>query len=111
MTKYSCDIHTTEDWESIALFSDKVSFEAMGAFVAAEFECGNSLSAPCDAIHVIDMDTGEVIFEADVQSVLEEGAHIINDKVVYPPDCYDEPADIDDDCGFDPYEGLFTFDC
>jgi hypothetical protein len=23
----------------------------------------------------------------------------------------DEPADIDDDCGFDPYEGCFTFDC
>lgn len=111
MTKYSCSIHTKDGWEGIALFSDRVSFEAMGAFIAAEFECGNSLSAPCDAIHVIDMDTGEVIFEADVQSVLEEGAHIINDKVVYPPDWYDEPADIDDDCGFDPYEGCFTFDC
>lgn len=24
-------------------------------------------------------------------------------------DC--EPADIDDDCGFDPYEGCFTYDC
>ena len=23
----------------------------------------------------------------------------------------DEPADIDDDCGFDPYEGCFTWDC
>ena len=23
----------------------------------------------------------------------------------------DEPDDIDDDCGFDPYEGCFTFDC
>ena len=23
----------------------------------------------------------------------------------------DVPADIDDDCGFDPYEGCFTFDC
>ena len=23
----------------------------------------------------------------------------------------DEPADIDDDCGFDPYEGCFTYDC
>ena len=22
-----------------------------------------------------------------------------------------EPDDIDDDCGFDPYEGCFTFDC
>ena len=24
-------------------------------------------------------------------------------------DC--EPDDIDDDCGFDPYEGCFTYDC
>lgn len=23
----------------------------------------------------------------------------------------DEPDDIDDDCGFDPYEGCFTWDC
>lgn len=23
----------------------------------------------------------------------------------------DEPADIDDDCGFDPYEGCYTDDC
>lgn len=22
-----------------------------------------------------------------------------------------EPDDIDDDCGFDPYEGYFTYDC
>lgn len=22
-----------------------------------------------------------------------------------------EPDDIDDDCGFDPYEGCFTYDC
>jgi hypothetical protein len=111
MTKYSCDIHTAEDWESIALFSDKVSFEAMGAFIGAEFECGNSLCAPCDAIRVVDMTTGEIILEADLQSVLEDGAHIINDTVVYPPDGDDDPADIDDDCGFDPYLGCFTDDC
>ena len=23
----------------------------------------------------------------------------------------DEPSDIDDDCGFDPYEGCYTYDC
>ena len=23
----------------------------------------------------------------------------------------DEPAGIDDDCGFDPYEGCYTYDC
>ena len=24
---------------------------------------------------------------------------------------YEEPADIDDDCGFDPYCGCYTYDC
>lgn len=24
---------------------------------------------------------------------------------------YEEPTDIDDDCGFDPYEGCYTYDC
>ena len=29
-----------------------------------------------------------------------------------PPEDEDfEPDDIDDDCGFDPYEGCFTYDC
>ena len=26
-------------------------------------------------------------------------------------DEYEEPVDIDDDCGFDPYAGCFTYDC
>lgn len=26
-------------------------------------------------------------------------------------DDYEEPADIDDDSGFDPYEGCYTYDC
>lgn len=119
-TRYSVEIHTAKGWESIALFADTVSFEAMGAFIAAEFQCGNSLDNPCDAIHVIDMETGEIILSADVASVLEDGAHIVNDEVVYPPSAWAddlpegwdwEPADIDDDCGFDPYLGEFTYDC
>ena len=111
-TRYSVEIHKIEGWEGIALFADTVSFEAMGAFIAAEFQCGNSLNNPCDAIRVLDMETGEIVLSADVASVLEDGAHIVNDEVVYPPSDWDwEPADIDDDCGFDPYEGCFTFDC
>lgn len=27
------------------------------------------------------------------------------------PDSWDEPADIDSDCGFDPYMGCFSNDC
>lgn len=30
---------------------------------------------------------------------------------VVPYDEDEEPADIDDDCGFDPYAGCFTYDC
>jgi hypothetical protein len=98
MTKYSCDIHTAEDWESIALFSDKVSFEAMGAFIGAEFECGNSLYAPCDAIRVVDMDTGEVVLEAEVGDGDDE-------------DDYDLDWGYNEDMGFDPYMGCYTDDC
>lgn len=29
----------------------------------------------------------------------------------FDPEEVDEPADIDDDCGFDPYEGCYTYDC
>ena len=29
----------------------------------------------------------------------------------YPEDYYDEPEDIDSDCGFDPYLGCYTGDC
>lgn len=28
-----------------------------------------------------------------------------------PEEIDDEPDDIDSDCGFDPYEGCFTWDC
>ena len=30
---------------------------------------------------------------------------------IRPTDSYEELADIDDDCGFDPYAGCFTYDC
>ena len=30
---------------------------------------------------------------------------------VVPYDEDEEPADIDNDCGFDPYAGCFTYDC
>ena len=29
----------------------------------------------------------------------------------YAPCELEEPPDIDDDCGFDPYEGCYTYDC
>lgn len=40
---------------------------------------------------------------------LEEYYEDTGDDV--PEDWYDESADIDDDCGFDPYAGCYTWDC
>ena len=66
MTRYSVNIHKFDcTWESIALFADTVSVEAMETFIAAEFKCGNSTTNPCDAIHVIDMKTGELMASVD----------------------------------------------
>lgn len=93
MTKYSCDIHTANGWESIALFSDTCTLDAMQAFAWEQFECGNSLSAPYDSIVITDMDTGEILWDS-------------NDAVDYGPD-----GDNYDEMGFDPYEGCYTYDC
>ena len=55
--------------------------------------------------------------EAREISLQHKGSHIYimalddNDEIdVYDDEDY-EPADIDDDCGFDPYLGCFTDDC
>lgn len=31
--------------------------------------------------------------------------------IIEVDDEYEEPADIDNDCGFDPYCGYYTYDC
>lgn len=54
--------------------------------------------------------------EATELSAQHEGSHIYimalddnNELEVYDDDY--EPADIDSDFGFDPYEGCYTYDC
>lgn len=37
--------------------------------------------------------------------------HYPDDGTPAPCEYDDEPADIDDDCGFDPYLGCYTDDC
>ena len=29
----------------------------------------------------------------------------------WPAPCEEEPMDVDDEMGFDPYEGCYTYDC
>lgn len=48
----------------------------------------------CAPAYLVSNDDSEVVAEYDPE---DDGA--------------DEPDDIDDDCGFDPYEGCFTWDC
>ena len=94
MTRYSVEILVNGEWEGLALFSDKADIHAMEIFCNEQFEIGNNFSAPCDNIRCLDMETGELIFD-----YLDEH------------NWDDEPADIDSDCGFDPYMGCFTDDC
>ena len=124
MTRFSLEIHTADDgWNSVALFADTVSFSAMITCANAVYDNGNSISTPCDTAAIIDMETGEIVWDTDdLPSILESGAHIVNDQVTCPPSAWgdyakdwdfddDEPGDIDDDCGFDPYLGCYTDDC
>ena len=48
---------------------------------------------PHENVAVVDSEADEVLWDA---------CHA---------DDYDEPADIDNDCGYDPYMGCFTDDC
>lgn len=90
-TKYSLDVFDTEtgEWTSVALFSDIVPVDVladMGRTLWNDVEGAGDVAA-------IDIDTGEVVW-------------------CHTDDTWqDEPAWIDDDCGFDPYEGSFTYDC
>ena len=82
------------DSESIALFSADVPQEVLVDFVdslwanAANWQAGEGEDLRW--VDCIDMETGEVIAERSD---------------------WDEPAGIDDDCGFDPYLGCYTDDC
>ena len=69
--------------------------------------------------------TGEVLALGDFDTQAEAQYNIDNniewDEDDIPEDWgftvepvddeYEEPADIDDDCGFDPYCGCYTYDC
>lgn len=74
----------------------------------------------------MNLETGELLaYDEMVEQArewydLDDDTNVIGDYCEYyeetpdlvPDDWYDcEPADIDDDCGFDPYEGCYTWDC
>ena len=91
-TKYSMraiNLETNEE-TPLALLSDDMGWELLQQLceVVSHYTIGPA------RIEVIDMDTGEV--EAEFTSSNND---------------YNEPDNIDDDCGFDPYMGCYTDDC
>ena len=64
MMKYSCDIHTTNGWETIALFNEQTSFTTMVTFALEQCNCGDSLVTPYDAVNIINIDTGEILWDS-----------------------------------------------
>lgn len=63
MTKYCANIITDVGEETVALFSDRASISAMICFAEQQFECGNSVIAPCKKIYIKDLTTGQVVHE------------------------------------------------
>lgn len=83
-------IWKNEAWEVVARIDDCVpmyAIEDMGRAIACEPIIG------AENVAIIDGLTGEVLWDAESE------------------EADNEPWDIDDDCGFDPYEGCFTYDC
>lgn len=64
MMRYSCDIHTTKGWETITIFNERTSLAAMITFALGQYYSGNSLVIFCDAINIINMDTGEILWDS-----------------------------------------------
>lgn len=78
-------------------------FDWLGTLYAVVKEDGTFAGTPCTNFE-----------EAKELSAQHEGSYIYvmaldedNELEVYD----DEPANIDDDCGFDPYMGEYTYDC
>lgn len=87
-TKYSIDVCADGEWETIALFSDVVPLSIMTNCARDTWDNVENASD----VAVLDMDTGEILYSAAAERDYE-------------------PADIDDDCGFNPYEGCYDYDC
>ena len=91
MTLYSVSYFCGEEETPCALFSDTTPEEVIMTFCDDLFNAIDN----CDRVYIVNIETGVVLYD-----VCAFG---------YNPDL--EPADIDDDCGFDPYMGCYTDDC
>lgn len=83
-------IYHKEEWTLIALFCTSIDLDII---IDAALAIDVDTTIPHENVAVIDESDGSILWDAN--SAAE----------------YDEPADIDSDMGFDPYEGYFTWDC
>ena len=125
MTRYAVEIFRNGNWDSIALFSDEVSLDAMVAFSGEQFNNGNSLTTPAENIAIVDITTGELLWdwESSLPSsfILEATSDDAFDAFLKAftadddvkrrdPDDWDD-WDFNEDCGYDPYLGCYNDDC
>ena len=69
------------------------------AYVKCIFGNGTMFHADCvDSVHIINSDTGELIAECEPERP--------QDEEVWPT-----ANEIFEDCGFNPYEGCYDYDC
>lgn len=87
---YSLQIYFDNTWRVVARFDAEVYD---GAIAMADCIAVDPMIR-AENIAIVDDMTGEVVWSLDTDE-----------------NPFEEPADIDDDCGFDPYEGCFTYDC
>ena len=88
---YSMDVFDAETrvWETVAMFPDFMPVNVIAYMGRALWDCVDGATD----IAIIDMATGEVVWSHNNDTWQEE------------------PAWIDNDCGFDPYLGCYTDDC
>lgn len=92
MTKYSVSIETETSFQPVALFDELASMDAMIAFAEYQFENGNSLETPGINVRILDLTTGEVVWDWR-----EENEYC------------DIPDDVDETF-YDPYAGCDMYD-
>ena len=82
MTKYSVSIETETCSQPVALFDELASMDAMIAFAEYQFENGNSLETPGYNVYILDLTTGEIVWDwreeneyCDIPDDVDESAY------------------------------------
>lgn len=91
MKTYCVSVKTVEGCEIVARLYGEILYNVMEDLARSLIENDDDV----EEVDIVDEETGELFHYYDRECF--EGV--------------DEPADIDDDMGYDPYEGCYTGDC